>query len=124
MKLIQSAALAAVLGLATATSTFAQDVTLRFQHFISPKGAVPSLFMAPWAEKIMADSDGRIKVELYPAMQLGGAPPALFDQIRDNVIDGGMGDTGIHAGSVPDGGSVRIAVHWLNKRGGHVSRCF
>ncbi|MEM6897353.1 MAG: TRAP transporter substrate-binding protein, partial [Pseudomonadota bacterium] len=27
--------------------------------------------------------------ELYPAMQLGGAPPALYDQIRDGVIDGG-----------------------------------
>ncbi|MEO0911464.1 MAG: TRAP transporter substrate-binding protein [Pseudomonadota bacterium] len=73
----------------SAGAALAQDVTLRFQHFISPKGSVPAFFMAPWAEKVMEESDGRIKIELYPAMQLGGKPPALYDQIRDGVIDGG-----------------------------------
>jgi TRAP-type transport system periplasmic protein len=28
-----------------------------------------------------------VKVELYPAMQLGGAPPELFDQAKDGVVD-------------------------------------
>ncbi|MEM6896077.1 MAG: C4-dicarboxylate ABC transporter, partial [Pseudomonadota bacterium] len=72
-----------------ATVAAAQEVTLRFQHFLSPMASVPAGFMEPWARKVEADSDGRIKVELYPAMQLGGAPPALYDQIRDGVIDGG-----------------------------------
>ena len=36
----------------------------------------------------MADeSGGRIAFELYPAMQLGGAPPELFDQAKDGVVD-------------------------------------
>ncbi|NNF90007.1 MAG: TRAP transporter substrate-binding protein [Boseongicola sp.] len=79
----------------------AQEVTLRFQHFISPKGAIPAHFGAPWAEKIEAESDGRIKVEIYPAMQLGGTPPMVYDQIRDNVIDGGWAIPGYNPGRFP-----------------------
>ena len=38
-------------------------------------------------EKIEADSQGRIKFEIFPAMQLGGTPPQLYDQARDGVAD-------------------------------------
>ena len=86
----------------TTSAAFAQEVTLRFQHFISPKGAVPSLFMTPWAEKVMKESDGRIKIELYPGMQLGGKPPALYDQIRDGVIDGGWALPAYTPGRFPE----------------------
>ena len=72
-----------------ATTASAADVTLRCQHFISPKGAVPSRFMEPWIEKVEAEAGGKLKIELYPGMQLGGKPPALYDQIRDGVIDCG-----------------------------------
>lgn len=101
MNIIRSIALGGAISLMGITGALAQEVTLRFQHFISPKGAVPALFMAPWAEKIEAESNGRIKVEIYPAMQLGGAPPALFDQIRDNVIDGGWVIPGYTPGRFP-----------------------
>ena len=86
----------------SASAVFAQEVTLRFQHFISPKGAVPAHFMAPWVEKVMADSNGRIKIELYPGMQLGGKPPALYDQIRDGVIDGGWALPAYTPGRFPE----------------------
>ncbi len=100
--LFKKLALAGVLTAATAWSSMAQEVTLRFQHFISPKGAVPSLFMTPWAEKVMKDSGGRIKIELYPGMQLGGKPPALYDQIRDGVIDGGWALPAYTPGRFPE----------------------
>ncbi len=94
--------LAGAMALALAApAAVAQEVTLRFQHFISNKGAVPAHFILPWAEKIEADSGGRIKVEIFPSMQLGGAPPAIFDQIRDNVIDGGWTIPGYNAGRFP-----------------------
>ena len=41
----------------------------------------------PWAEKVEKESGGRLKFELYPTMQLGGAPPDLFDQAKDGVVD-------------------------------------
>lgn len=90
MKLMFKAALAGAVALTVSTgAAFSADVTLRCQHFLSPKGSVPLFFMEPWAKKVEKDSGGRIKVELYPAMQLGGKPPALYDQIRDGVIDCG-----------------------------------
>ena len=84
------------------TASLAQEVTLRFQHFISPKGTVPVNFMEPWIEKIEKESAGRIKIELYPAMQLGGKPPALYNQIRDGVIDGGWAVPAYTPGRFPE----------------------
>src|SRR5262245_17703461 len=43
--------------------------------------------MVPWAEKIEKESNERIEVQIYPSMQLGGAPPQLFDQVKDGVVD-------------------------------------
>ena len=63
------------------------DVTLKLHHFFSPLSSVHARFLVPWAKKIAADSDGRIKIDLFGAMQLGGAPAELYDQARDGVAD-------------------------------------
>ena len=99
LKTAFAGALAISLG---AGAAMAQEVTLRCQHFLPAKGSVPAFFMAPWAEKIEADSGGRIKVELYPGMQLGGKPPALYDQIRDGVIDCGWALPAYTPGRFPE----------------------
>jgi TRAP-type C4-dicarboxylate transport system substrate-binding protein len=41
----------------------------------------------PWMDKVEKESGGRIKIEAYPAMQLGGTPAQLYDQARDGVVD-------------------------------------
>lgn len=41
----------------------------------------------PWMDAIEQESNGRLKFEPYPAMQLGGAPSQLFDQAKDGVAD-------------------------------------
>ncbi len=103
MKITLKSALVGAVALgATATASFAQEVTLRCQHFLPPKGSTPLYFMAPWAEKVEKDSGGRIKVELYPAMQLGGKPQALYDQIRDGVIDCGWALPAYTPGRFPE----------------------
>ncbi len=65
----------------------AQQITLRVHQFLPAPAPVPSKFIAPWAKKVEEDSKGRIKIELYPSMQLGGTPPQLFDQVKDGVVD-------------------------------------
>ncbi len=65
----------------------AQDVTLRIHHFLPAPAPVPKNFIAPWAEKVTKEAGGKLKVEVYPSMQLGGRPPALIDQARDGVVD-------------------------------------
>ena len=37
--------------------------------------------------QVEAQSGGRIRIDLFPSMQLGGAPAQLFDQARDGVAD-------------------------------------
>lgn len=78
---------AAMVIAAFSTVAAAQEVTLRIHHFLPPQAPVPQNFIAPWAEKVEQDSQGRIKVEIYPTMQLGGKPPSLYDQAKDGVVD-------------------------------------
>ena len=107
MTLMKSAALAALLGL-TATASFAQEVTLRFQHFVSPNSANPKYFIEPWAKKVEADSNGRLKVEIVPFMQLGGKAPEQYDYIRDGVIDGGWVILGYQPGRFPEAEAMEM----------------
>ena len=65
----------------------AADVTLRFHQFLSLKADIPARGIEPWIKKIETESNGRIKIEHYPSMQLGGAPPSLYGQARDGVVD-------------------------------------
>ncbi len=65
----------------------AQEVTLKIHHFLPPKGTIQAQVFEPWCEKLGRESNGRIKCQIYPAMQLGGTPPQLFDQARDGVAD-------------------------------------
>jgi TRAP-type C4-dicarboxylate transport system substrate-binding protein len=103
MKFTLKSAMIGVMALGiSAGAAMSQEVTLRFQHFISPKGSVPKFFMLPWADKILEESGGRLKIEIYPAMQLGGKPPALYDQIRDGVIDGGWAIPAYTPGRFPE----------------------
>lgn len=82
-KLFQSAILALLLpGLSAAA-----EVELKIHHFLPPSSTAHSQFIQPWADKVMKESNGRIEIKIYPAMQLGGKPPQLFDQARDGVAD-------------------------------------
>lgn len=63
------------------------DVTLKLHHMLPPVAPGHRAFLAPWAEKVKEASAGRIKIDIYPSMQLGGAPPQLYDQAKDGVAD-------------------------------------
>ncbi|WP_299502212.1 TRAP transporter substrate-binding protein [uncultured Roseobacter sp.] len=70
-----------------AAPAMAQEVTLRLHQFLPPQANVPKLVLDVWADSVEEDSGGRIKVERYPSMQLGGKPPELMDQAIDGVAD-------------------------------------
>ena len=79
-------AVAAALALG-ATPARAQEVVLKLRHFLPPQATIQALVFNPWCEKVGKESGGRIKCQIYPAMQLGGTPPQLFDQAKDGVAD-------------------------------------
>lgn len=65
----------------------AQEVTLRLHQFLPEQANVPAYVLKPWIERVQEASDGRIAIEMYSAMALGGTPPQLIDQARDGVVD-------------------------------------
>ncbi len=77
----------AALAATTSLGAFAQDVTLRLHQFLPAQATIPAKAIAPWIKKIETESNGRIKIQMFSAMQLGGTPPQLFDQARDGVAD-------------------------------------
>ena len=65
----------------------AESVTLKFHSFPPMPANSNAKFVKPWADKVAAESNGEIKVEMYASMQLGGKPPQLADQVREGVVD-------------------------------------
>lgn len=87
MKLMTKMLGAAAAVLALGAQAAAQEVTLRVHQFLPPQATIPAKAIEPWTKRVEQESGGRIKFELYPSMQLGGAPPSLYDQAKDGVVD-------------------------------------
>lgn len=62
-------------------------VALKVAHFLPPSSNPHQFLILPWCDKINKESGGKLKCQIYPAMQLGGTPAQLFDQARDGVAD-------------------------------------
>lgn len=87
MKPMRAVALGLLAAAALAAAAAAQEVTLRLHQMLPMQAAIPARAITPWIAAVEADSGGRIRIEHYPSMQLGGAPPSLYDQARDGVVD-------------------------------------
>jgi len=68
-------------------ASHAADVTLRFHQMLPPQATIPAVAIKAWAEKVEKESGGRIKIQRFDSMQLGGKPPELYDQAKDGVVD-------------------------------------
>jgi TRAP-type C4-dicarboxylate transport system substrate-binding protein len=72
----------------SAGNALAQEtVILKVHHFLPPSSTAQAKFIEPWCAKIGKESNGKLKCQIYPSMQLGGTPPQLFDQAKDGVAD-------------------------------------
>ena len=90
--------IAASVAVMTASSAAAQDVTLRLHHFMPPPATLSKHFFIPWAEEMSAKTDGRLAIEVYPSMSLGGTPGDLIDQAIDGAVDISLTLTGYTPG--------------------------
>jgi len=84
---VRMAALAALAAIAVAAPVKAQEVTLRLHTFLPPVANPVKTFLIPWSERVNKASNGRLKVQGYWALQLGGTPTTVIDQVRDGVVD-------------------------------------
>lgn len=71
----------------TAAASAQETITLKLHHFLGPTSPAQTQMLEPWAERIEEASEGRVEIEIYPSMSLGGSPPALIRQVRDGVVD-------------------------------------
>ena len=101
LKTASAVALTAAVSALGATQALAAEYDFKLHHFLSPKAPAHSKMLAPWAERIMAASEGRINIEIYPSMTLGGKPPQLPRQARDGVVDMAWMVNAYAAGSFP-----------------------
>lgn len=99
--LLTRAILGAVAISGFASAATAQEVTLRLHQFLPPQAPVPAMILKPWGESLTAASNGRIVVEHFDAMSLGGRPNELYDQARDGVVDMTMTLVGYTPGRFP-----------------------
>lgn len=84
-----------------ACASQAQDFTLKVHHFWPPGAMPPTRILQPWCDKLAAESNNRLKCQIYPAMQLGGTPGQLIDQAKDGVVDVAFTLPGYTAGRFP-----------------------
>ncbi|WP_370688252.1 TRAP transporter substrate-binding protein [Flavimaribacter sediminis] len=65
----------------------AQEYTFKLHHLLGAKAPAQTQMLEPWAKQVEENSGGKVKIEIYPAMSLGGRPPELVGQARDGVVD-------------------------------------
>ncbi len=65
----------------------AAEATIRLHHMLPPVSNMHRNFLAPWAKELAEKSGGRLKVDIFPGLQLGGKPAQLADQARKGIVD-------------------------------------
>ena len=102
-----SIALAALIGMAgcsqsnDGTAVDSQEATtLRFAHFWPATSATHVKVFAPWAKKIEEESDGRLKVEIFPSATLSKAD-AAYEATAKGTVDIGSQLQGYTNGRFP-----------------------
>ncbi len=89
MKSMKSAVAAAALGLAAAFGTTPAEAQteLRLHTFVPPGHIIYTQIIEPLAAQIEEETNGELKLTLYPSMQLGGGAPELIRQAQEGTVD-------------------------------------
>jgi len=69
-----------------AREAFGQE-DLKLASFVPPTHSIWAGVLIPWSKRVEEVSKGKLKVSLYPAMQLGGKPPELYRQMVQGIAD-------------------------------------
>ena len=73
--------------IAAASAGLSADYSFKLHHLLSAKAPAQTQMLEPWARSVEENSGGKVKIEIFPAMTLGGRPPELIQQARDGVVD-------------------------------------
>jgi TRAP-type C4-dicarboxylate transport system substrate-binding protein len=79
-------ALSGACAVITSRSASAQTAEMKVSHFLPPNHTIQKALVM-WSDDLEKKSDGRLKLRIYPAGQLGGGPNRQFDAARNGVVD-------------------------------------
>jgi TRAP-type C4-dicarboxylate transport system substrate-binding protein len=68
-------------------AALAEEYSFKLHHFLSAASPTHTDTIEPWARRVEELSGGKVAIEIYPAMSLGGRPPELYQQVQDGVVD-------------------------------------
>lgn len=85
----------------TSTPAAAQEFTFRFASLTPEGGYVHENHLRPFVEAVMADSDGRISIDLQP-VGVFGAPAQAYELVENGVIDMAWTVQGYTGGRFPE----------------------
>jgi TRAP-type C4-dicarboxylate transport system substrate-binding protein len=89
------------MSLAAIQAAQAQEVTFKIAHFLPAVASTQKVVLQPWCDEMGQLSNGRIKCQFYPSMQLGGTPGQLADQVKNGVADIAWTAPGYSTGRFP-----------------------
>lgn len=89
------------LGLTFSMPAAAEEVVFKIAHFLPAVAPTQQRVLQPWCEDMKKESAGRIGCQFFPAMQLGGTPAQLVDQVKNGVADVVWTGPGYSAGRFP-----------------------
>jgi TRAP-type transport system periplasmic protein len=117
------ALLAALATPLTIIAASAQDtpVTLRFSHWSPPQHPMSAIAVPDWVSDIEKASNGSIKIQVFPAQQLGKAVDH-YDIARDGVADISWANAGLQPGRFPV--AQALEMPWLYADPAGATRAF
>lgn len=65
----------------------AHGVTLKIHHALPVDSVFHTQFLLPWKEKLEQESNGYLRIQVFPAMVANENPLPLYDQVKDRTAD-------------------------------------
>lgn len=107
----KSVLMAAAVLAAGAAPASSQEIALKFAHWVPATHPLHSGGWAPWAKSLEAASGGTIKIQFFPAGQLG-KPADHYDMARDGIADVSWLNPGFNPGRwvIASAGTIPLLI--------------
>lgn len=86
-RLIAAAVFTSVAIVSAAVAMANEQITLRFSSFEPLQAFITSKILTPWTQRVTAESQGTLKIEMYPGGTLGRDPAGQLKLVLDGVAD-------------------------------------
>ena len=96
---MQKLAVAAAAATVVLATPVAAQTVLKAHSFSGPQAPDQALHLVPWAEKVNKAAGGRLKIEVYTNMQLGGKPA---DRLQPRRLHASLDQVRYHGLRAPD----------------------